>query len=1143
MPTDFVHLNVHSEYSLVDGLVHIKPAMKRVAELGMSAIAITDISNFFAAIKFYKAARANGIKPIFGAELWVKVPTLKHHVKLTVLCQNNIGYDNLTQLLSRAYLELERDEGIPLIPFDWFTHDNCQGLIALSGGHSGEIGYALIHQGEADVVLQRYLKLFDNNRFYLEVSRTDQPYDVVHNQAVFKLAQAQKLPVIANQKVCFVAEEDFEAHEVRVAIRNGYTMEDPNRPKPYTAKQYLASPEDMAERFHDYPQVLDNTIALAKRCNVTFVLDRPCLPNFPTPNGQSESEYLAQLSREGLDARFELINLPEDNKAEYRDRLQLELDVIINMGFPGYFLIVADFIHWSKNNGVPVGPGRGSGAGSLVAYALNITDVDPIPYDLLFERFLNPERVSMPDFDVDFCMKGRDRVIEYVAQKYGRDSVSQIVTFGSMAAKAVIRDVGRVMGHPYGFVDAIAKLIPMDLGMTLTLAMEQEETLKARYDTEEEVQTLMDMALKLEGTVRNVGKHAGGVVIAPSKLSDFCAVYCEEGSVAQVSQFDKDDVESAGLVKFDFLGLRNLTIIAGALAHVNKTRKQDGEEDLLIESIPLDDKATFSLLKRCETTAIFQLESRGMKDLVKRLQPDCFEEIVALVALFRPGPLQSGMVDDFVNRKHGRAKVEYPHPDTVDILKPTYGIILYQEQVMKLAQVLALYTLGAADMLRRAMGKKKPEEMAKQRKIFIEGAHRNNIDNKTATYIFDLMEKFAGYGFNKSHSAAYAMVSYQTAYLKSHYPAEFMASVLSSDMDNTEKMVAFVDEAKQMKLNVLGPDINKSDYEFMPFEGKTIRYGLGAIKGVGESAIESILEERTHGPFEDLFSFCERVDLRKVNRRVLEALIGCGAFDSSGYAREVMLKNVNPALKAADQKAQNALCGQSDLFGMSDENPTIKQEYADAPPMPEYDRLLLEKNCLGFFLSGHPMHAYQDQLVQWRVKPLHKILPTPKGRNIRIAGVVTGLRRIRTKRGNRMLIATLDDSTAAMDITLFSEMAFEYQAVVKVDRMLVCEVGVSKDDFSGGFRISPQEIWPLGEAQLAFAHKVTLRITPENQSKLGELKTLLADHHSEQGLPLILDYHTTTHQSSLHYGTLVARDAGLLSSLKALLSDDAVEVS
>jgi len=876
----FVHLRVHSEFSLFDGLVKIKPLVATAAAQKMPAVAVTDQTNLFALIKFYKAALGAGVKPICGVDLWVENPAEPEGepFQLTLLVRTGKGYRNLMELVSRAYAE-----GQSLIPeralvkTEWIR-EKAEGLIALSGGRQGEVGRALLSEsGQAEAILERWRQIFPDS-FYLEIQRTGRPGDETLVHASVELAARTGCPLVATNEVMFLKRDDFEAHEARVCINLGRTLDDPQRPRNYSDQQYFRSAEEMAELFSDIPSALENTVEIARRCNIELELGTYYLPRYPVPEGMLMDDFFRQASWEGLEERLDFLldrNAPDyqEQRKPYEERLEFELDIIIQMGFPGYFLIVMDFIKWAKENGIPVGPGRGSGAGSLVAYALKITDLDPLEYDLLFERFLNPERVSMPDFDIDFCMDNRDKVIDYVARTYGRDAVSQIITYGTMAAKAVVRDVARVQGKPFGLADRLSKLIPFEPGMTLNKAWEMEEALRDFVNGSEEAQEIMEMAYKLEGITRNVGKHAGGVVIAPTKLTDFSATYCDEHGQGLVTQFDKNDVEEAGLVKFDFLGLRTLTIIDWALDTINRKRKKAGEEPLAIETIDLEDPDTFSLLQSAQTTAVFQLESSGMKDLIRRLLPNRFEDIVALVALFRPGPLQSGMVDDFINRKHGRAPLAWPHPDyqlesLKPILEPTYGIILYQEQVMQIAQVMAGYTLGGADMLRRAMGKKKPEEMAKQRSIFLEGCAQNGIDKDLAGNIFDLVEKFAGYGFNKSHSAAYALVSYQTAWLKQHYPAAFMAAVLSSDMQNTDKVVIFIEECRQMKLKVRLPDVNDSEFMFTVNDADEVVYGLGAVKGVGEGPVDAIVQARQQGgAFRDLFDFCERVGAGKLNKR------------------------------------------------------------------------------------------------------------------------------------------------------------------------------------------------------------------------------------------------------------------------------------
>ncbi|MBA3536442.1 MAG: DNA polymerase III subunit alpha [Tatlockia sp.] len=1101
MQPRFTHLRVHTEFSIVDGLVRIKPLMKSLAEKGMNAVAVTDFCNFFAAVKVFTTAVEQGIKPILGVDLPCHDPaTPEQTTALVLLCQNETGYRNLTCLVSKAYQEGQY-QGQPRVQNEWISQ-HAEGLIALSGGRLGAIGKALLADDEASAyaLAKSFVEIFPN-RFYLEIQRTGRINEAIYNEKVVRLAEALQLPLVATNDVRFLHKDDFEAHEARVCIHEGYSLADPRRNQHYSASQYLRSAAEMIELFKDLPQAIENTVEITKRCTLKLDLGNNYLPNFPIPEGSTVEEYLSSLSKKGLEERLTVIfrDKSQDELRELRDpydkRLQIELDVINSMGFPGYFLIVADFIQWAKQNGVPVGPGRGSGAGSLVAYALKITDLDPLLYDLLFERFLNPERVSMPDFDIDFCMEGRDRVIEYVAEKYGRQSVSQIITFGTMAAKAVVRDVGRVLGHPYSFVDKLAKLIPFEIGMTLNKALEDEAELQRRYQDEEEVKELFDLALKLEGITRNAGKHAGGVVIAPSRLTDFTAIYCEQGSTQIVSQFDKDDVEAAGLVKFDFLGLRTLTIIDWAQTIINKQLKKKGEDLIDIALIPTNDSPTFELLKACQTTAVFQLESRGMKELIHRLQPDCFEEIIALVALFRPGPLQSGMVDDFIDRKHGRSKVEYPHPDLEPILKPTYGVILYQEQVMQIAQVLANFTLGAADLLRRAMGKKKPEEMAKQRAIFTEGAKARGVEEQTATYIFDLMEKFAGYGFNKSHSAAYALVAYQTAWLKAHFPASFMAAVMSSDMDNTDKVVTFIDESAQMKLEVLPPSVNSSQYQFTVRDEESIFYGLGAIKGVGESAINCIVDERTsNGPFTGLFSFCQRLDLRKVNRRVLEALIKSGAMDDWGIERSILYVSLEKALKVADKVHQNQASGQADLFSLLDDA-SEKEDYLDSKPWPEIQRLNGEKETLGIFLTGHPAGQYSREFKAI-IQPIARLNPAAMKKAV-VCGLVTAIRRVMTKRGKKLTIIGLEDATGKFDIVVYSEIYEAQKIDIQNGQMLVVEGEIATDDYSGGVKMTASQLYSIGEARTRFAKCLTLKLSNENHVIIPALQSLLKTFQGE----------------------------------------------
>lgn len=1141
----FIHLRVHSEYSLSDGLIRIDELVEHVAKANMPAVALTDQSNLFATIKFYQATISAGIKPIIGADCCLYNPQINQQpYRITFLCQNQQGYDNLIRLISHAYVEGQQN-GKPIIQAEWLVGAS-EGLIVLSGGREGAIGQALLADklDVAEKLIKESLTLFPD-RFYLELQRTGRVQEEEYIVKAVNLAARFNVPVVATNDVRFLSAEDFEAHEARVCIHQGCVLNDSRRVRCYSEQQYLRTPNEMQKLFADIPSALINSVEIAKRCNVELPLGKSFLPNFPIPGGLSAENYLTRQAEQGLIARFEQLNIISDEaKKPYRERLQIELNVINSMGFAGYFLIVADFIRWAKENQIPVGPGRGSGAGSLVAYALLITDIDPLPYDLLFERFLNPERISMPDFDIDFCMDGRDRVIEYVTERYGKDAVSQIITFGSMAAKAVVRDVGRVLGYPYGMVDKLAKLIPFELGITLEKALAQEEELKNRYQQEEEVRVLIDLALKLEGLARNAGKHAGGVVIAPSKLTDFTALYSESDGSSCVTQFDKDDIEAVGLVKFDFLGLRTLTIIDWAVQTVNRKRKDLNEKLLEISQIPLDDTKTYALLKACNTSAVFQLESRGMRDLVKRLQPDCLEDIIALVALFRPGPLQSGMVDDFINRKHGRARVEYSHPLLEPILRPTYGIILYQEQVMQIAQVLAGYTLGAADLLRRAMGKKKPEEMAKQREIFLKGAQERNVDKAIANQIFDLMEKFAGYGFNKSHSAAYALVSYQTAWLKAHYPAEFMAAVLSSDMDHTDKVVNFLDECRNMQIKVLPPDINRSHYKFTVNEQGQIIYGLGAIKGVGEAAIESIITHREQaGNFKDLINFCQRVDTRKVNRRSLEALIRSGSLDHLGPNRASLIATLNAALQAAEQHTNATNNGQADLFGAAVAPQHVTLATVDDLSLDE--KLQGEKEVLGFYISGHPLQRYEAELKQFITAPLVAINPH-KSQTALVAGWVVGLRTLFTKRGDRMAIITLEDRTGRLDLTVFSEVFNNHKDLLNKDQLLIVEGEVSIDDYTGSSKVMARRLFNIQQAREIYARRILVKITADKASTtlLDKLRQILVPF-CPGSCPVFIEYYRPDSSVQLALGAnwQVRPAEELLRSMQAVLGDDAVAVT
>lgn len=1152
----FIHLRIHSDYSMIDGLAKTSPLVKKVAALGMPAMAITDFTNLCGLVKFYGAAHDAGVKPIIGADFRMQSESLGDELtEITVLARNNEGYQNLTLLISRAY-QRGYVQGGPVIDREWLV-EHKSGIILLSGGRFGDLGQSLIRGNQLLIseCLQFYRENFTDN-YYLELVRTGRDEEEIYLHAAVEFATRENLPVVATNDVKFINQSDVDAHEIRVAIHDGYTLDDPKRPKKYSAQQYMRSEDEMCALFADIPEALINSVEIAKRCNVTIRLGEYFLPQFPTGKMTTE-DFLVTCSKQGLEKRLAfLFSDPEvrlQKRPEYDERLDLELGVINQMGFPGYFLIVMEFIQWSKDNDVPVGPGRGSGAGSLVAYALGITDLDPLEFDLLFERFLNPERVSMPDFDVDFCMEKRDRVIEHVSDMYGRDAVSQIITFGTMAAKAVIRDVGRVLGHPYGFVDRISKLIPMDPGMTLEKAFIAEPQLPELYDADEEVKALIDMARQLEGVTRNAGKHAGGVVISPTKITDFSPLYCDPEGQFPVTQFDKNDVEYAGLVKFDFLGLRTLTIIDGALGMINVRRAKTGLEPIDIAVIPLEDKKSFDMLQRSETTAVFQLESRGMKDLIKRLKPDCFEDMIALVALFRPGPLQSGMVDNFIDRKHGREELSYPdiqwqHESLKPVLEPTYGIILYQEQVMQIAQVLAGYTLGGADMLRRAMGKKKPEEMAKQRSVFKDGAEGMGIDGELSMKIFDLVEKFAGYGFNKSHSAAYALVSYQTLWLKAHYPAEFMAAVMTADMDNTEKVVGLVDECLRMGLKVLPPDINSGLYHFHVNDDGEIVYGIGAIKGVGEGPIEAIIEARNQGGyFKELFDLCARSDIMRLNKRVLEKLIMAGAFDRLGPHRAALMSSLTEAMKAADQHAKAEALGQADMFGVLAEEPEhVEKAYANVAQWPEQVILDGERETLGLYLTGHPITQYLKELERYtsglRLKDMH---PTERGKTIIGVGLVIAAKIMTTKRGNRIGICTLDDRSGRLEVMLFSEALDKYQHLLEKDRILIATGQVSFDDFTGGLKMMVRELMDISEAREKYARGLAISLTDRqiDDQLLNHLRESLEPHRSGT-IPVNLYYQREDARARLRFGAAwrVTPTDSLLIDLRKIVGNEQVEL-
>lgn len=1138
MNQPFVHLRVHSEYSLSDGIVRIKPLVAAAAEMGSPAVAVTDRNNLFALIKFYNAAHDAGVKPIVGCDVLIEPEGDELPSTLVLLARDDAGYRSLCEVLSRGYLEGQHDH-VPVLQRSWLE-EHATGLIALSAAAEGDVGRALAagRVEQAQARLRAWMDLFPD-RYYLELHRTGRPGGERLLHRTVELATELGCPVVATNDVRFLAEDEFEAHEVRVCIHEGRILDDARRPRNYSAAQYLKTPAQMVELFSDIPEAVENSLLIAQRCNVDIELGKNYLPEYPVPEGQTAEAFFVQVSQDGLGER--LLTILEQNQSDYaelrqryQDRLDFELGVINRMGFAGYFLIVMEFIQWAKEHNIPVGPGRGSGAASLVAYALKITDIDPLEYDLLFERFLNPERVSMPDFDIDFCMDGRDQVIVHVTELYGAQAVSQIITFGTMAAKAVVRDVARVQGKPYGLADRLSKLIPFDPGMTLTKALEEEPLLREFVDNNADAQEIMEMAFKIEGITRNVGKHAGGVVIAPTRLTDFSPVYCDESGGNLMTQFDKDDVERAGLVKFDFLGLRTLTIIHNAVIAINVRRVAAGEAPIDMDSLALDDPRVYKMLQEAKTTAVFQLESRGMKDLMKKVLPSRFMDIVALVALFRPGPMQ--LADDFINRKHGREEVDYLHPDLEPALKDTYGVMLYQEQVMQIAQVLSGYTLADADLLRRAMGKKKPEEMAKQKSRFIDGATERGVDAAQADHIFSLMEKFAGYGFNKPHSVAYALIAYQTAWLKLYFPADFMAAVLSADMQTTDKVITNIDECSALNVKVIPPDVNRGEFRFTAPDNNTVVYGLGAIKGLGEGAIEALVQSRvSDGAFGDLFDFCERVDPRRVNRRALDALVGSGALDAlappSGLKghdhlnqiRSVLALNAEDALKSAEQKARNEDSGNLDLFGdVSFARGEVGERYTTAGlrVMKFKDRLEREKETLGLYLTGHPIEVYGDEVRRFAKTRIVDLRVSNDSQSV--VGLVVGLRTMRSKRGDTLAFLTLDDRSGRIEVSVTGDTFDANHGKLRKDAVLVVHGSTAVDDFTGGLRMRASQVFDIREARQNTARRLAITIFEHrvNGNFVNELAGLLAPFKTIDGAgcPVAVAYRAPSAQADVALG-------------------------
>ncbi|MBL8330487.1 MAG: DNA polymerase III subunit alpha [Rubrivivax sp.] len=1132
----FIHLRTHTEFSVVDGTLRVDDLAAAARADGQPALAITDLANLFGAVKFYKACRGKGVQPILGADLWMQPEAGdKHPSRLLLLVQDNRGYLNLCELLARAWTtHVQRAQA--WVKWEWFD-ELGGGLIALSGAEQGAVGQALLagDATRAAAVATRIAAQFEG-RFYLELQRAGLPGQEALVRATVPLAAQLQLPVVATHPMQFLQPDDFEAHEARVCIAEGETLGNAKRVKRFTREQHFKTQAQMEALFADVPSAIANSVQIARRCALTLTLNKPQLPDFPTPQlpdgtRQPIEAYFRELSLQGLETRLAQLYPDaaqrEARRAEYLARLEFEISTIVKMGFPGYFLIVGDFINWAKNNGCPVGPGRGSGAGSLVAYALGITDLDPLRYELLFERFLNPERVSMPDFDIDFCQGNRDRVIDYVKAKYGREAVSQIATFGTMAAKAALRDVGRVLGMGYGHVDSIAKLIPAPPGKTVTLAKVPEKPdegviyarkeapeLEQREQAEEEVAELLALATRVEGMVRNVGMHAGGVLIAPGKITDFCPLYQQPGSDSAVSQYDKDDVEAIGLVKFDFLGLATLTILELAKDFIRARRKGMAAFDY--DKLPLDDPKVYKLFAEGRTEAVFQFESGGMQRMLRDAKPSRLEDLIALNAMFRPGPMEN--IPSFCARKHGREEIVYPHPLLEKVLAETYGIFVYQEQVMQGAQLMGGYSLGGADMLRRAMGKKKAEEMAQHRGIFREGAARQDISAEKADEVFDLMEKFAGYGFNKSHAAAYSLLAYHTAWIKVHCSAEFYAANMTVEMDDTDKLRVLLEDARSSGVNFEAPDVNRGVWRFEPVSDQLVRYGLGAVKGTGQGAIEAIVAAREGtaghegqggGPFRSLFDFCARVDRQRVNKRVVEALIKAGAFDALHPDRACALASVPLAFDWADAQDVHAL--QGGLFDFDDEpaHGSSAQEpaLAHAEPLGLRDRLMLEKTALGFYLSGHLFDEHGEEVRRFARRRIADVADSREPQLL--AGIVGGLRVVNGQRG-RAAIFRLDDGSDGIESVVNEELLDSHRELLLDDALLIAQGKVQLDRFSGGLRFNIQQLWDLPAARARFGRYLALPVAAGLPPVADVIRTWpvrrIESDHGEllQGLPIRL---------------------------------------
>jgi len=1105
---DFVHLHLHSEYSLSDGIIRIKELVSRASSLQYSAVGLTDLTNLFGLLEFYRSTREKGIKPIVGAEVNVIKDKDSLPAPIVLLVKDKQGYINLTKIVSKAYVDGQVN-GEPMVELS-LLQNYSEGLIALSGGMEGHVGQSIL-AGNIPLTESRikFFKSLFGEDFFIEVHRLGKTNEEEYNNAAIEISTKMNVPIVATNNVRFlmpldpeVSPSDFEAHEARVCIQRGEILDDPRRSKDYVETQYLRTKEEMVELFSDLPEALLNSVKIAEKCNLDLELGKFYLPDFEVPKGQTREDHLRDISKEGLKKRIENIkgsvNSYEVNNDFYFKRLDYELEMICKLDFAGYFLIVADFVNWAQQNNIPVGPGRGSGAGSITAYALGITAIDPIKYDLLFERFLNPERVSNPDFDIDFCIEGRDKVLDYVTNKYGKESVAQISTRGTMAARAVLRDVVRVLGKPYGFGDRLAKAIPDVLGISLEEAYEEKQ-FKETIEESEESREVYDMALKLEGLSRSVGTHAAGVVIAPTALTDFTPLILDSDKGTVASQFDMGDVESAGLVKFDFLGLKTLTILDQAVDRVN-SKLEDKSKCIDIEDLPLNDSKTFALLQRAETTGVFQLESRGMRDYLRQLVPSDFEDIVSMNALYRPGALGMNMVDSYINRKHGREEVTYGHEAVEKILSTTYGVIVYQEQVMQIAQDLSGFSLGQADILRRAMGKKKKEEMERLRSTFIEGAVKKKVNERYAANLFDQIEQFAGYGFNRSHSVGYALIAYQTAWLKAHFPSEFMASVMSCDLGNTDSIQIFVDDCRNIGLKILKPDINKSSYRFEDIDSSTILYGLGAIKGIGESLVDKIVEEREKKEYKDLLDFCIRVGFNRVNKRILTALIGSGAMDCLGE-RNYLFNIIESCLRNSEQAAERDKSNIKDFFGDEVNSDIVEVENIQEI---EFDHVSAEWSALGFYLESHPLESKKKEvrnMCGFFISEL-QVESHPQ----RIAGTLVHLNVRQGKRG-RFAFATLDDSSGRIEVSIWADIFDNYRSLLKKGQLLVVEGIVDRDEYGDkkSFKVIADKILTFDQARREYVKNVSIKLDNkfDQDSVIKFIKELAV---SDEGNEVLISY-------------------------------------